>query len=207
MVCSCSSLAPAASVLLPLTPLPPARQAPIPASSGTSSPHPCSCNSKRVEVQGGKDTQQGSVPAPASTSTNPGTKTGTRRKWDAPCSELGKFLGSPAARQDKQVWWVAWKRRREGWPSTPCRDKRIPTQHWGNRQPSSPLSPEMSPVTFLSTRAFHDSHGHRSRTRRGRAPSPASSCLGPYFTGEQIPIGRVTAQNQELKAILNELSK
>lgn len=38
-------------------------------------------------------------------------------------------------------------------------------------------------------------------------PGPAFLCLGPYFTGEQIPVGRVAAENQELKAILNELSK
>lgn len=103
------------------------------------------------------------------------------------------------------AWEVSWLPSRTnrfgGWL------ERKKGRFWGTGAIASVLRsvPRDVPVTFLATRAFHESH--RSRTRRGRAPSPDSFCLGPYFTGEQIPIGRATAENQELGAILNELSK
>lgn len=48
---------------------------------------------------------------------------------------------------------------------------------------------------------------HRSRKRREQSSRPSLLYLGLCFTAERVPIRRVTVENQELKAILNELSK
>lgn len=124
-----------------------------------------------------------------------------------------------AARQDRQVWWVAWKRKREGkvGPSIPCRQSPDPSLLLLRALGPSPAIPSLCPQGRCPHQPRSLLGGFAGlpvtplfpwrRTMGSRAPGPGSLCLGPYFTGEQIPIGRVAAENQELKAILNELSK
>lgn len=84
---------------------------------------------------------------PASTGASTSTKTDMRWRWDAPCSEHGKFLGLPGKQHGRTNRFGGWRGKEKGkvGPSIPCRHKSQPVaapaaKKWAlGRLPAVPL--------------------------------------------------------------------
>lgn len=105
----------------------------------------------------------------------------------------GKLPGLPvqAEGQDEQVWWLAGKRKRE----------RLPLVH------HKPQPPPLHPRSGAAAGAGVTRPGGCGAPRRPERGAGGAGLSLPALHQEQTPTGRAVVENQELQAILNELSK